>query len=122
MTVMATKRDCVPLVADLSAIGCPIVVGFKATGKYHSPLARRLLSAGLELCLISLVALARTREAFHNGRGRNSSKDAQVILRKFLQRTSLFEKQHGPAGRWTISYEPIYIVSQLANRQVELTP
>ena len=67
MTVMATKADYDRLATDLSDIGRPIIVGFEATGNYHRTLAHRLLSAGFELRLISSVALARTREALHNG-------------------------------------------------------
>src|SRR3546814_2542607 len=51
-----------------------------ATGNYHRTLAHRLLTAGFELRLISSVALARTREALHNGWDKNDSKDAQEIL------------------------------------------
>lgn len=80
MTVMATKADYDRLATDLSDIGRPIIVGFEATGNYHRTLAHRLLSAGFELRLISSVALARTREALHNGWDKNDSKDAQVIL------------------------------------------
>jgi len=68
------------LTSDLAVIGRPIVVGFEATGNYHRTLAHRLLTAGFELRLISSVALARTREALHNGWDKNDSKDAQVIL------------------------------------------
>jgi hypothetical protein len=53
---------------------------FVATGDYHRGLAYRLLSAGFELRLVSSVALARTREALHNGWDKNDPKDAQVIL------------------------------------------
>jgi len=80
MTVMATKLDYDRLAADLAAIGRPILVGFEATGNYHRTLAYRLLTAGFELRLISSVALARTREALHNGWDKNDPKDAQVIL------------------------------------------
>ncbi|KRB86758.1 transposase [Sphingomonas sp. Root710] len=80
MTVMATKADYDRLADDLTAIGRPIIVGFEATGNYHRTLAHRLLCAGFELRLISSVALARTREALHNGWDKNDSKDAQVIL------------------------------------------
>ena len=80
MTVMATKADYDRLAGDLTAIGRPVIVGFEATGNYHRTLAHRLLSAGFELRLISSVALARTREALHNGWDKNDSKDAQVIL------------------------------------------
>ena len=79
MTIMATKADYDRLADELSSIGRPIVVGFEATGNYHRTLAHRLLSAGFELRLISSVALARTREALHNGWDKNDSKDAQVI-------------------------------------------
>jgi transposase len=57
-----------------------VIVGFEATGNYHRPLAYRLLKAGFELRLVSSVALARTREALHNGWDKNDPKDAQVIL------------------------------------------
>ena len=80
MTVMATKTDYDRLANELAVIGRPIVVGFEATGNYHRTLAHRLLAAGFELRLISSVALARTREALHNGWDKNDSKDAQVIL------------------------------------------
>lgn len=80
MTVLATRPDYDHLAAELSAIGRPILVGFEATGNYHRTLAYRLLTAGFELRLISSVALARTREALHNGWDKNDPKDAQVIL------------------------------------------
>ncbi|AJA09622.1 Transposase [Sphingopyxis fribergensis] len=80
MTVMATKADYDRLADELTAIGRPVIVGFEATGNYHRTLAHRLLTAGFELRLISSVALARTREALHNGWDKNDSKDAQEIL------------------------------------------
>ena len=80
MTVMATKADYDRLADELTTIGRPVIVGFEATGNYHRTLAHRLLTAGFELRLISSVALARTREALHNGWDKNDSKDAQEIL------------------------------------------
>ena len=80
MTVLATKAGYDGLAEQLAAIGRPILVGFEATGNYHRTLAHRLLTAGYELRLISSVALARTREALHNGWDKNDPKDAQVIL------------------------------------------
>lgn len=80
LAVMATKVDYDGLAEQLAAIGRPIVVGFEATDNYHRTLAHRLLTAGFELRLISSVALARTREALHNGWNKNDPKDAQVIL------------------------------------------
>jgi hypothetical protein len=46
-------------------------------------LAHRLIAAGFSVRLISSMALARTREALHNGWDKNDPndpKDAQVIL------------------------------------------
>ncbi len=39
-----------------------------------------MLQAGFAVRLISSVALARTREALHNGWDKNDPKDAQVML------------------------------------------
>ncbi len=80
MTVMATKDDYDRLVEELASMSRPIVIGFEATGNYHRTLAHKLLMAGFQLRLISSVALARTREALHNGWDKNDPKDAQVIL------------------------------------------
>src|SRR3546814_4177898 len=41
MTVMATKADYDRLADELTAIGRPVIVGFEATGNYHSTLAHR---------------------------------------------------------------------------------
>lgn len=53
-------------------------VGFEATGNYHHNIAYRLHQAGCEL--ISVLALARTREALHNSWDKNDPKDAPVIF------------------------------------------
>jgi transposase len=58
----------------------PVVVGLEPTGNYHRVLAHRLIAAGFSVRLISSMALARTREALHNGWDKNDPKDAQVIL------------------------------------------
>ncbi|WP_262032395.1 IS110 family transposase, partial [Microvirga sp. Mcv34] len=80
LTILSTKADHDRLVEALVAYGGPVLIGFEATGDYHRGLAYRLLSAGFELRLVSSVALARTREALHNGWDKNDPKDAQVIL------------------------------------------
>ncbi|MFC1459435.1 transposase, partial [Microvirga arabica] len=67
LTILSTKADYDRLVVALGAYGGPVLIGFEATGDYHRGLAYRLLSAGFELRLVSSVALARTREALHNG-------------------------------------------------------
>ena len=80
LVVLNTRVEHDRFIDRLSHIGRPVIVGFEATGNYHRPLAYRLLKAGFELRLVSSVALARTREALHNGWDKNDPKDAQVIL------------------------------------------
>jgi transposase len=80
LVVLNTRVEHDRFIDRLSDIGRPVIVGFEATGNYHRPLAYRLLKAGFELRLVSSVALARTREALHNGWDKNDPKDAQVIL------------------------------------------
>ncbi|MCH9809537.1 MAG: IS110 family transposase [Alphaproteobacteria bacterium] len=80
LVVPNTRVEHDHFVALLNDLGCPVLAGFEATGNYHRPLAYRLLEAGVGLRLVSSVALARTREALHNGWDKNDPKDAQVIL------------------------------------------
>ncbi len=67
-------------VTTLASYDRPVICAFEATGNYHRPLAWRLINAGFEARLVSSMALARTREALHNGWDKNDPKDAQVIL------------------------------------------
>src|SRR4051794_38256711 len=83
LTVLNTRADYDRLIDLLSGLGQPVTCAFEATGNYHRPLARRLLQAGFTVRLISSLALARTREALHNGWDKNDPKDAQVILHMF---------------------------------------
>jgi len=80
ITMMNTLEDFRRLIDLLRDYGCPVRVGFEATGNYHRTLAYHLAIAGFELRLISSVAIARTREALHNSWDKNDPKDAQVIL------------------------------------------
>lgn len=80
LAVLNTRAEHDRLVEILSGYAAPVVVGFEATGDYHRALAWRLADAGFQMRLISSVALARTREALHNGWDKNDPKDAQVIL------------------------------------------
>jgi transposase len=75
---MRADHDC--LIESLRSYEAPVIVGFEATGDYHRGLAWRLGDAGFSMRLVSSVALARTREALHNGWDKNDPKDAQVIL------------------------------------------
>ena len=49
LTILNNRADHGRLVAVLAGLGCPAVVGFKATGNYHRPLAFRLLTEGFDL-------------------------------------------------------------------------
>jgi transposase len=80
LTVLNTRPEHDRFIEILRGIGHPVIVAFEPTGNYHRPLAFRLLEAGVSLRLVSSVALARTREALHNGWDKNDPKDAQVIL------------------------------------------
>lgn len=71
LTVLNARVDHDRLVEILSGYAAPVIVGFEATGDYHRALAWRLAEAGFQLRLISSVALARTREALHNGWDKN---------------------------------------------------
>lgn len=80
VTLMNTFEDYRRLIDILRDYGCPVRIGFEATGNYHRTLVYQLAMAGFELQLISSVAIARTREALHNSWDKNDPKDAQVIL------------------------------------------
>ena len=71
LSVLNTREEHDRLVGVLTGYNAPVIVGFEGeaqpNGNYHRPLAHRLLEAGLELRLISSLALARTRQALTNG-------------------------------------------------------
>ena len=94
LTVLNTRSEHDRLVEQLRRSGSRVIAAFEATGNYHRPLAWRLLEAGFEVRLISSVALARTREAIHNGWDKNDPKDAQVILH--MLRTGLTQRYYDP--------------------------
>src|SRR5690606_34292053 len=73
LVVVNTKAEHDRFVDLLRGLDHPVIAAFEATGNYHRPLAWRLLEAGFALRLVSSVALARTREALHNGLGQERS-------------------------------------------------
>jgi hypothetical protein len=79
LTVSNRRDEHDRFVAELQALARPVLVGLEPTDHYHRPLAWRLAQAGFDVRLVSSVALARTREALHNGWDKNDPKDAQVI-------------------------------------------
>ena len=80
LIVLNSRAEHDRFVEQLTRFDRPVIIGFEATGNYHRPLAYRLIEAGFTPRLISSLALARTREALHNGWDKNDPKDAQVIL------------------------------------------
>lgn len=80
MTVLNTRAEHDRLIVLLKGFGRPVACAMEATGNYHRPIAWRLREAGFQVRLVSSVALARTREALHNGWDKNDPNDAQVIL------------------------------------------
>jgi transposase len=96
LTVLNTRAEHDHFIDRLTAFDGPVTVGFEATGNYHRPLAWRLLEAGFALRLVSSVALARTREALHNGWDKNDPKDAQVIL--YMLQTGNTQHYHDPVA------------------------
>lgn len=94
LSVLNTRAEHDHLVALLIDLGQPITCGLEATGNYHRPIAWRLLQAGVDVRLVSSVALARTREALHNGWDKNDPKDAQMILH--MLRCGISQRYHDP--------------------------
>ncbi len=75
-----TLEDFTKLATFLAGSGCTCRIAFEATGDYHRPLAHFLRAQGFTLCLVSSIAVARTRDALYNSWDKNDPKDAQVIL------------------------------------------
>lgn len=71
-----------------------VVVGLEATGHYHRPIAYFLHSKGIQIKLISSLAMSKTREARYNSWDKNDPKDAQVIL--YMLKTGLTQTYHDP--------------------------
>ena len=81
-------------IETLGAYGKPVICAFEATGNYHRPIAWRLIEAGFDVRLVSSMALARTREALHNGWDKSDPRDAQVILH--MLRIGATQRYHDP--------------------------
>lgn len=94
MTVPNTRAEQDRLIVLLKGFGRPVACAMEATGNYHRPIAWRLHEAGFQVRLVSSVALARTREALHNGWDKNDPKDAQVILH--MLRIGASQAYHDP--------------------------
>ena len=94
LSVLNTRAEHDRLIETLRAYGKPVICAFEATGNYHRPIAWRLIEAGFDVLLVSSMALARTREALHNGWDKNDPRDAQVILQ--MLRIGATQRYHDP--------------------------
>jgi transposase len=102
------------LVAELHALGRPVLIGLEPTGHYHRPLAWRLVQAGFDVRLISSVALARTREALHNSWDKNDPKDAQVILH--MLRIGATQPYHDPLAHGINDIQEMSMTHEVVSR------
>lgn len=74
------KQDFDDLIEKIVISDIHTIAAIEATGDYHRALATYLKNQGVEVVLVSSVALSRTREALHNSWDKHDVKDAQVIL------------------------------------------
>lgn len=114
-----TKADFERLAAFLQGCGSPCRIAFEATGDYHRPLAHFLHCQGFELCLVSSIAVARTREARYNSWDKNDPKDCQVILH--LLQTGTTQIYHDPlVNHYNDLQEMANTYQQVSLRKVQL--
>lgn len=114
LTVTNRRDEHDRLVAELHALGRPVLVGLEPTGHYHRPLAWRLVQAGFDVRLISSVALARTREALHNSWDKNDPKDAQVILH--MLRIGATQPYHDPLAHGINDIQEMSMTHEVVSR------
>lgn len=75
-----SAQDFDRLVQFIGATAGPWRAALEPTGDYHRPIAHRLLTAGVDVVIVSSVAQARYREAKFNSWDKNDRKDASIIL------------------------------------------
>lgn len=64
----------------------PAICALKATVNYHRPIVWRLAESDFELRLVSLLALAWTREALYNGCEKHNRTGNRAQSARFLRR------------------------------------
>jgi transposase len=106
-------------VAVLSALAPRCEIAFEPTGDYHRPLAFALGQAGFHLCLVSSLAVARTREALFNSWDKNDPKDAQVILHLLKNGTTQRDRDPLVTGHHDVQ-EMANTYQQVSLRKVRL--
>jgi transposase len=114
LVVPNTRAEHDRFIELLQSFGRPVVAGFEATGNYHRAIAWRLVSAGFQTRLISSMALARTREAIHNGWDKNDPKDAQVILH--MLRTGLSQTYQDPLAAGVSDIQELSKTHEMVSR------
>ena len=114
LTVIDRRDEHDRLVAELHALGRPVLVGLEPTGHYHRPLAWRLVQAGFDVRLVSSVALARTREALHNSWDKNDPKDAQVILH--MLRIGATQPYHDPLAHGVNDIQELSMTHEVVSK------
>lgn len=114
LVVPNTRAEHDHFIQLLQSFGRPVVAGFEATGNYHRAIAWRLVSAGFQTRLISSMALARTREAIHNGWDKNDPKDAQVILH--MLRTGLSQTYQDPLAAGVSDIQELSKTHEMVSR------
>lgn len=72
-------RDVDRFISHLSSRPQPVREAFEPTGVYHRPLGYRLVTAGFDVCFVSSLTGARSREARYSSWDKNDPKDARVI-------------------------------------------
>lgn len=105
MIITNDRVDHDRLIVHLVGLKGSVSVGFEATGDYHRAIAWRLLAAGFNVHLISSVALARTREAIHNGWDKNDPKDAQVML--YMLANGQVQRYYDPLQQGTNEWQEL---------------
>ena len=119
MRVANTKTEIDRFVETLRALDQPCEIAFEPTGDYHRPLAYVLGQAGFHLCLVSSLAVARTREALYNSWDKNDPKDAQVILQLLKNGTTQRYLDPMVTGHQDLQ-EMAHTYQQVSRRKVRL--
>jgi len=96
-----------------------VTIGIEPTADYHRNLAHFLKLQKFNVCFLSSIAVARTREALHNSWDKNDPKDAQVILH--LMRTGVTQYFYDPVIEGTNDIQELSNTHfQISLRKVKL--
>lgn len=103
----------------LRSFDSDVTIGIEPTADYHRNLAHFLKLQKFDVCFLSSIAVARTREALHNSWDKNDPKDAQVILH--LMRTGVTQYFYDPVIEGTNDIQELSNTHfQISLRKVKL--